>query len=115
MSTGSAYLGPLEIKAAGENNSGPQVILPGDITGQAVVFATTEDGPYTITVTGAAPFLGLVAGDTITIANASNAGNNGTKTIVSVDNTAGSIVTVEEPLVNETSASPSPVVITQLP
>lgn len=111
MSAESAYIGPQEIVASGAGNSGPQVILEGGVTGQSVTYASPAN---TITIGGgAAPFLGLSAGDIITIAG--SASNNGTKTIVSVDNTAGTVATVSETLVAESDTSPNSSIFTLLP
>lgn len=99
MAVSNAYLGPEEILPEGSVGS-PTRILEAGLSGTMTTFATAEAGPNTITVAAAAPFLGLVAGDIISIAGASNAANNGTKTIVSVV-TDGTVATVSETLVNE--------------
>ena len=113
MAFKGAYINSVKIGPIGADGN-PQQTLEANTTGVLVVFATTEDGPNTITVTGAAPFLGLVAGQTFYVTGATNSGNNGSKTVVSVD-TPGNIATVSETLTNEASSSPSPVSITTYP
>jgi hypothetical protein len=105
MTSRNPYRGPLELEALGSKSSSP-VIIP---SGTSVTYATSEAGPYTITVAGATPFLGLVAGDFISITGAANAANNGAKEIVSVDS-AGTVATVVEATAMETDSTPNSVI-----
>lgn len=112
MGVNNAYIGIDEIKPEGSVGS-PVQLKAAAAAGVGVTIAGIS-GASTITITGATPFVGLVAGQLIQIAGAANAANNGTKTISAI-NSNGSVATVTDLLVNEVDGAPSDIAITSLP
>lgn len=107
MTAKNAYIGTVEIKALGENGS-PVVVVP---VGVSITFVGIT-GASTITLGTGGYIPGVLsAGQLISVVGASNAGNNGVKTVSSVTS-AGDVITVEDLLINEVSTSAS---ITALP